>query len=375
MAKFPGSAYAGATSLVYHGVALTGDLIPWLRHLHDQYGEVVRITPNTLSFISPASWNDIYGHRSGGKKPNRKDSRVAQARDTNGVSSLFSEPDDAEHGRMRRIFSHAFSDKALGEQQVIFSRYTTQLIDNIRRGLESNPDQEFDAVKLYNFTTFDIMGDLTFGEPLGLLKNSAYSAWVASIFQGLKAVAVLQILWDHPALYKLFLACAPASFREANETHFRHSAERVDRRLKVLQRDQPDIWNLVINQPEGRRLTPAQMHANADVFMLAGTETTATLLSGLTYYLLQNPDKMGKLVGEIRGCFKTEDELTIEALQRLKYMAACLNEGFRCYPPVPQSGPPRLTPAGGNIICGQWVPGNVNVAQKLRAIAFAQSTD
>ncbi|KAH8789948.1 hypothetical protein F5882DRAFT_377646 [Hyaloscypha sp. PMI_1271] len=36
----------------------------------------------------------------------------------------------------------------------------------------------------------------------------------------------------------------------------------------------------------------------------SGTETTATLLSGLTYYLLKNPDQMEKLVTEIWGSFQ-----------------------------------------------------------------------
>lgn len=359
VARFPGPMHAGATGLVYHFAQISGNLLPWLEGLHAQYGEVVRVAPNTLSYINPQAWKDIYGHRSGGRKPNLKDANLVTARDVNGVTSVFSEPDENKHGRIRKIFSNAFSDKALREQQALLTRYVNQLADNIHRDLATDPSREFDAVKLYNFTTFDIMGDLTFGEPLGLLENGSYTDWVRNVFQGLKMVALFQFMFEYPLLAWLFRNLAPPAVRKASETHHQHSAERVDRRLK-LGRDQPDIWNLVLSQPEGRRMAVEEMHANADLFMLAGTETTATLLSGLTYFLLKNPDKMRKLVDEIRTSFRSEDELTVDGLAKLKYMAICLQEALRCYPPAPVT-PPRITPPEGNSICGEWVPGNTRV--------------
>jgi cytochrome P450 len=361
VARFPGPMHAGATGLVYHLVQISGDLLPWLGELHAQYGEVVRVGPNTLSYINPQALKDIYGHRSGGKKSNPKHD-MAAARDVDGVHSIFSELDDIKHGELRRIFANAFSDKALRAQQTLIARYTTQLVDNIRRDLMRDPNREFDAVKLYNFTTFDIMGDLTFGEHLGLLENSSYSDWVRNVFQSLKMVAIFQFIFEHPLLAWLFRKLTPPSIRKASEMHYQHSAERVDRRLK-LGRDQPDIWNLVLGQPEGRRMSVEQMRCNADLFMLAGTETTATLLSGLTYFLLKNPDRMKKLVDEVRTSFKSEDELTVDNLAKLKYMAICIQEGLRCYSPAPIT-PFRVTPPEGNAICGEWVPGNVSNSSK-----------
>lgn len=35
-----------------------------------------------------------------------------------------------------------------------------------------------DMVRVYKLTTFDIMGDLTIGEPLGLLSRFEYTPWV-----------------------------------------------------------------------------------------------------------------------------------------------------------------------------------------------------
>lgn len=39
-------------------------------------------------------------------------------------------------------------------------------------------------------------------------------------------------------------------------------------------KDQPDIWNFVLSGEDGKKLSLNEMHSNADLFMLAGTDTT-----------------------------------------------------------------------------------------------------
>lgn len=110
-----------------------------------------------------------------------------------------------------------------------------------------------------------------------------------------------------------------------------------------------------------------QMACDAQSFMLAGTETTATLLSGLTYLLLSNPHHMQRLQAEVRGLKK--EELNLMQLAQLPFLSACFQEGLRCYLPVPTPFF-RITPKGGNMICGDWIPGfvsipNINLAYTL----------
>ena len=96
--------------------------------------------------------------------------------------------------------------------------------------------------------------------------------------------------------------------------------------------------------------------ANASLFILAGTETVATLLSAVTYFLTQNPGALRNLAEEIRGNFKDESLLTVQNLAHTPYLTACLEEAMRLVPPVPE-GLPRVTPPEGEHICGHWVPG------------------
>jgi hypothetical protein len=60
-----------------------------------------------------------------------------------------------------------------------------------------------------------------------------------------------------------------------------------------------------------------EMHASADLLMMAGTETTASMLSGLTYHLLISPDSMRRLTWEIRESFATAGDISIDGLAKL----------------------------------------------------------
>ena len=66
---------------------------------------------------------------------------------------------------------------------------------------------------------------------------------------------------------------------------------------------------------------------NASVLVIAGSETTATLLAGVTYLLLRHPEAMKKVVDEVRSSFKSEEDITLTSVGNLTYMLACLNEG------------------------------------------------
>jgi len=96
-----------------------------------------------------------------------------------------------------------------------------------------------------------------------------------------------------------------------------------------------------------------EMLGNSEAFVVAGSETTATALSGLTYYLSRNPETWGRLKTEIRGTFKSDRDMTLRTVAPLPYLCACIEEVLRIYPPAAIT-PPRISP-GANIN-GEYIP-------------------
>ena len=109
----------------------------------------------------------------------------------------------------------------------------------------------------------------------------------------------------------------------------------------------------------GADASDEEMIATARLLIIAGSETTATLLSGVTYLLAKNPRVLKKLVDEVRSTFNSESEINLVRTNKLRYMLACLDEAMRMYPPVPATFP-RNVPNGGDTIGEQWVPEGVS---------------
>jgi cytochrome P450 len=119
-------------------------------------------------------------------------------------------------------------------------------------------------------------------------------------------------------------------------------------------------------------LSAGESVASADTVLLGGSETTATLLSGVTYYLLMNPTALQKLVQEIRSTFSTKEDITFASVGSLTYLLACLDEAFRLYPPVPGTLPRRTCETdtiGGKLVS----PGLRASIPNGRRIALTQS--
>ncbi|KAF2141616.1 uncharacterized protein K452DRAFT_271236 [Aplosporella prunicola CBS 121167] len=363
--SFPGPKILAAFSFPRIFTRTKGIDVFYLRQLHDRYGEVVRTGPSELSFTTSHAWKDIYSHSSSGKPILQKDPDAYGGSPPEDTGMFVA--DEANHTRQRRAFAPAFSDRALKQQEHLFLEYAELLMEKLveksspRDGAESGTSEKVNIVDMYNFTTFDIMADLTFGEPLQMLRGSVYDVWVKGTFDAIKYACLVSTLHFYfPTMVKLLLHLLPPSLRKKRDDHFRYAAERVTKRLQ-RQTERPDIWGLVVPKDGGQAtLTLKEMHGNAGTFMLAGSETTATLLSGLTFHLLKNPEKMNRLISEIRNTFHSKEDITLQGLMQLKYLHACLEEALRVYPPAP-AGLPRRTPRGGCTIAGRTVPRNVTV--------------
>ncbi|KAK7704495.1 hypothetical protein SLS57_010457 [Botryosphaeria dothidea] len=357
--RYPGPWFNAISRIPYTVSLVRGRNPQYIKSLHDVYGPVVRINPNELSYIDGQAWRDIYALRPHGKESFEKDP-VFEGPDFVGENGVARAKGDAHHGRVRKTFSHAFSERALKEQESIFQAYVNQMIENIRRRFDAGDKAITICISdLYNFTTFDIMGDLAFGEPLGLLNSGSYTEWVEAVFDNFKLAVFGQVLRAYPVMDALFQFLLPASLQEQRKKQQLFTTERVDKRL-ARKTDRPDIWTYVMRQEASNPLTLPEMYSSASTFMLAGTETTATLLSGLTYLLLKNKPVLEKLLAEIHTAIKTDADITMQNLVPLRYLNACIEEALRFYPPVP-CPLPRVVPKQGAAICGKWVAGGTIV--------------
>lgn len=215
--------------------------------LHQQYGDIVRIAPNELAFVTQSSFQDIQGHRTKGlpefSKPNWFYTPVP-GRATDIISA-----DRDEHSMLRRTLAHGFSDKGLREQQPLVTHYIDLLVQRLHEHCKDG-QAELDMCAWYNYTTFDVIGDLAFGEPFGCLKNSAAHPWVDFIFEmGRPAVVVQALASTFPTVLAFLFACVPSSMLASSIAPENLAAVKLKQRM-AAGKERPDLVSGLIKRKE-----------------------------------------------------------------------------------------------------------------------------
>ncbi|KAI1171137.1 cytochrome p450 monooxygenase [Nemania sp. FL0916] len=350
--RFPGPILCRATNLWRVSKVFSGDLALHVRRLHDEYGPVVRIAPHELAFIESQAWKDIYGHHNTFEM-SKDDSfyRPMGRRIPDAVITA----DRERHGVIRRQLSHGFSDRSMRDQEPIFREYVDLLIrrlDELAGG-----DKPLDMRAWFNYTTFDVIGNLAFGSDFGCLENSRYHPWVEAITSNLKDNTLIRGYVQFIPGSLIFRLFRLGIFK-GRTAHMAYTKNKLRDRME-LTTERPDFMEGLIKKRG--LLTLEELELNAALLVVAGSETTATLLCGTFYLLGQHPDVLDKVVREVRSSFEREDQIDLISVNGLSYMLATLNETFRLYPPVP-IGLPRIVPKGGGNIAGHWIPQDTAVS-------------
>ncbi|KAL2816694.1 cytochrome P450 [Aspergillus granulosus] len=346
-----------ATRIPYMRMTIGGRFPQAIKKLHQEHGNVVRIAPNELSFIQGDAWKAIYGTRVGHRQK-MKDFRFYSPSVGGAPSIIVS--NDADHSRFRRLMSHGFSDSSLRGQEPIIKSYVDLLMQRLHENIEGGK-KAVDLVKWYNFTTFDIIGDLAFGEPFDCLKNSDYHQWISILLSQVKTATYANVSRRLPGSRYLLQLITPRHIVSQRDTHVALTTEKVKARLGKPN-DRPDFFSNILKYNNTEKgLSFQELVSNGSILIIAGSETTATLLSGVTYLLLRNPRVLSKLQDEIRSTFMDESEINLESCNKLEYCLAVLTEALRVYPPV-GPGLPRIVDAQGDTIAGNWVPGGTVVS-------------
>ena len=345
-----------------------------IRQIHDQYGEIVRLAPNELSFATPEAWQDILSQRSSHKTFLKNPIHYSQPPDQ--VPSLVSTTDVANHARMRKIFAPAFTDKALKSQEPLIQYYVDLLIRRLR-DIATAPGTDpkgtrINIVDWINYVTFDVISDLAFGESFHCLEDQKYHQWVWTFFAYIKSLIIVSATRFYPLLELLLQKIIPKSLMQKQKEHYQMAVDKIHNRLN-LEKKRDDLVGYVMEQNSVTEngLTMKEIECNFNIIILAGSETSGTTLCGIFNNLMQNPSVLSKLVSEVRGTFREETQITMASTKELPYLNGAIWEGLRLCNPVPL-GLPRLVPKGGDTVCGHFLPENVSPAVPgyLLAIPF-----
>ncbi|KAI5921541.1 cytochrome P450 [Camillea tinctor] len=346
-------------SKLWYARALTSGRYPFImQEMHAKYGDVLRTSPNELSFANPETYKEIYNHANKDRKAFLKGPWYQRPEPE---PSIVHTTDPLDHSMQRKSLSHAFSSKSLRDDEYVVQKYVTLFIEQLGK-LGAPGTEGINLSEAFNWITFDVIGDLTFGEPFNAVVEGKPNFWISLI---LDATYFAMVSMAAKRIFALKLMLPFIMLKDAKEhfkTHRKLTDEKLQKRIKQGgNRDREDFFAHILRKGN---FTLGQLRTQSIVLTVAGSETTSTLLSGTTYFLLKTPEVLEKLQREVRSAFSSPDEITGDATNHLPYLRAVVEEGLRLFPPA-ASGLQRVSP--GATIDGHWIPEGTLVATDMFA--------
>lgn len=275
------------------------------------------------------------------------------------IHSIFS-ANDADHARYRRLLSHAFSDTALRQQEYLLLSYVDLLMTRLGDQIELSGAKgaQVDLVRWFNCTTLDIIGDLSLGESFHCLEESRLHDWLSILSTRFKYAAIVMSLRFFPGVETALRRRLPKSLSKTREQHANVANEKIQRRLENEDPQRNDFMTYVRRYNDEKGMSVPEIKTTFRTLVVAGSETTATALSGIMNYLLKAPDIHQHLIHTVRTAFNHESEIVAGSVDKLPFLNAVIEEGLRLCPPV-ALGMPRVVPRDGAEVSGYWLPEGV----------------
>lgn len=205
LCKFPGPFGARLSNLWFSSRLARGDAPQQLLAMHEKYGPFLRIGSNDLSIAHPDGPGAIYGHGT-------KCTKAPWYDNDQPYTSMHTSRNRQMHDKRRRIWSPAFSDKALRGYEDRIRPYEDKLAEQLR----AFGGKPVDATEWFNFFSFDVMGDLAFGEGFGCLDKGEEHWAIKLLNEGMEPLAMHRaftcfLSCSRCSLLTFFVQCRPGS--------------------------------------------------------------------------------------------------------------------------------------------------------------------
>ncbi len=337
--------------------ALTSGSLPHrISELHAEYGPIVRVAPDELSFTDPVAWRDIHAKNllrapQYSNKPPGKD-----------AENLIS-ANESDHARFRKVMAPAFAEKSVHEHEEAIQEHVNLLIQRLHQRVgDTDSNQTMNILQWFNYTTLDMIGDFVLSSSFGCLEREQMPSWMRPLNQ-FKITMFRVAFRYYPPVDSLLNFITPKAALAPLMNIWRRIEESLSKRL-TMSADRSDIIHHIIaanESPSDLHMSRSEIEINILSLIVAGSESVTTVLTGITNYLLRNPSKLNTLVQETRSSFPNETDITGVSLSRLPYLNAVLQEGLRLCPTIPD-GMRRITPKGGAAVAGHFLPEDITVS-------------
>ncbi|KAH7009648.1 cytochrome P450 monooxygenase-like protein [Ilyonectria destructans] len=333
LSRFPGPKLAAATYLyeAYFEWWLVGRYGHEIRRMHERYGPIVRINPHELHCSDPYFTDEIYA---GGGRVRDKWQHQLNTGGAGPVSvSAFSTVPHEVHRIRRSALSRFFSRQQMLKLEDEVHEFAQLLVNKMLRSAGKKP---FDIKEAFNCFTADIISQYCFGEPMGFLSQDGWEPNFATMVKPFLRNAYIM---RYNALARKLADVLPwltDYMGEDIKAVTRHMNVIIPRYIKDAL-DNPENGRVFADLVQSKTLPESdksmyRLSGEGSVFLLAGTETTATTLTVIMYHLLDQPAIYARLMEDLQDI--DPSNLKWIDLEGRPYLWAVIHEALRMTPGI-----------------------------------------
>ncbi|KAJ3539059.1 hypothetical protein NM688_g6420 [Phlebia brevispora] len=349
LASYPGPVLLKISKLRMVWIVKTGKRHLYIRRLHQIYGDVVRIGPNEISICDASIVPRVLGSSGLPKGPSWDGRGMYQE-----VPSLTNCRDPQYHAQRRKPWDRAFNSAALREYKPRIIKRVTQLVDGM-----SKQEGPVDLAQWLSFFTYDFMGDMIYGGGTEMMRDGDRDGLWKIVRDGLE----VSIVFDTIPWLSYYVKWIPGTGKDLKRLHkmaFGRTRARFQSGSAVK-----DVFYYLSNEDHAADKSPPESVVVSDgvTAVIAGSDTTAGVLSNTFYLLLCHPDKYARLEAEVDQFYPPEeDSLNDIHHPEMVYMEAVLNEALRLFPALPSGSQRSPAPGKGDRMVGKYfVPNGTQV--------------
>jgi cytochrome P450 len=329
--------FLGRISKLWLGrIARQGKQHLYYQSLHARYGDFVRVGPNEVSIRLAAAVAPVLGASGLPRGPMWDGRAIPSAKSED--RSLLTLRDSAIHAERRKLWNKGFSTSALKDYEEIVVNRGKQLVAIFEESAKKG--EPVDMARFTGFFTFDFMGDMAFGGGFELMRDKGDTQGVWTIIEGgLKMGITLQhVPWATTLLRPIF------NYRRNNPIGGFVTKWANKRRTEgSLSRD---LWHHLYEVDNSIATLPfRRVISESALAIIAGSDTTSTVLSNIWFFMCQGPEYMKRLQAEIDETFPDfEEPLNSLKLSQMPLLNAIINESMRLQPATPSGTQRAILP-------------------------------
>ncbi|OAQ98301.1 hypothetical protein LLEC1_03589 [Akanthomyces lecanii] len=317
-------------------------------------GPVVRLAPDEVDVTDIDAIKQIYDSKETFKKSSFYRNLTAVR-----APVLFVLTDVTTHRRMRRLMSTPMSASSLKLHVPLVQSRVNLYIQSIKNEMLSRGCA--DVFKWNMFLATDLIGELSFGESFKTLEHGEKNQYVHLVESIGPMGAVRSAFPRLVSLASIMPLPILKSAANASREIRRYGEESLGRYYKLASKDtgiaHQTLFTKLRQSEQDGEITFEEICANAQGYILAGSDTTASTLTYLIWSVCRRPHMQQHLVQQLEALPPDFDD---DDLRNVAYLSRVIDETLRLFTAAP-SGLPREVPAEGASLAGYQLGGGTVV--------------